>query len=392
MSKFIEIHVLQEVGVNASNCDELGSPKTLTNGPKDTRYRFSSQSITRSVKDLIENMYKGEQIMDSSSRLHHSLLAKILKTEHGFSDEDATILAEDVYKKIFEGEKEKERKKRKDSSEKKDGKKVKEKKSVVALISKYEIEFVASEIKTVYDSLSEGENDIESVVKKIKIKDSFFQGGIKASLFGRMFASKPTMNVAATVQRSHMCTTHKVDIAANIDSFTAMDELLERETGAGHMDEKMFSCGCFYKCWVISLDELKDENHLGNIIKINPDFDSNKFLRMVIKEICRALPKGKTNSFFNSSTPSFVLLNVVDDSLPLSYETTFAVPVKRDDQCAQQSINKLLERYEKNRQWVNYSFSGVWVNSGYVVNKSEQSFINEFNIIDELIKKVVELS
>lgn len=412
MSKFIEMHILQNVGPGALNCNDLGAPKSVSFGPKDNRYRFSSQALTRTVKDEISKPYGNESFIDYSSKVNHLEISKLLKEKYNFSEEDAAILAKDAYRKVFENETNIKRKERKTAEKKaeekalkkakekaeKDGKpigdiKAEEQKHTMTLISKYEIEEVASKIKEKYDELDDNKKNLDKVIDKLKIKkDDFFNAGLKASMFGRMFASVPTAHVSATIQRSQAFTTHSVEIGENLDFFTAMDELIEDNTGSGHMGEKMFSCGCYYKNFVISVDELMDENHLGSIVKNNPNFDPYELLKNIIKEFAIALPNGKNNSFFSKSIPSYLLLNVVENSQPVSYATAFDSPVKKDEKVMLNSINRLKESHKNNSQWSNYTFSGSWTETSFNTETEEGDSIQKYDIVNKLIEDVVKKS
>ena len=329
-------------------------------------------------------------LIDYSSRWHIKKLKDILIKDYGISEENALILSRDCYLKIYESETSTKRKSRKNKEEKKNKNMIT---SAIMLISQGEIEVIAKEIKKVYDEVGK---DRDKVVGKFKIDNKSLRGGVNSSLFGRMFASNHTLSIKSTVQRAHMISTHSVDNNRNIDNFTAMDELLEGGQGSAHMDDKTFHAGsCMYKCFIIDINEMIDKDHLGALHEMNPDFNIENFIKKVIKELILALPNGKKNSFSAKVSPSFVLINIVENNHPLSYANAFAETVKRDDKCMENSIERLVEMYKNNEQWVDgYSLSLVWVNTKYNVDgilkgsgiEEKEHKIN--NLIDKLIKKI----
>ena len=384
MSNFIEINVLHNVGPNASNCDDLGNPKTVSYGPKDTRNRFSSQSLTRAIKEAIIDRYENEVFVDFSSRKPYVILTDILVEKYKYDKEIAQEMARNAFNKFFSSAAKKAKSKTKDSKETER----KDTKEVITLVSKQELEDIAQLLQqkmeeTVnIDKTKLSAKVINDIIGSIDIKKFEYSAGLKASMFGRMFASKPTANTSATVQRSHAFTTHSVDATSNIDTFTAMDEVLSETTGAAHLGEKMFSCGCYYKCYIIDVQELMDDKHLGNIVSRNKDFDPYKLLENLIKECMLSLPNGKTNTFFNKTAPSCVLINVVKDALPLSCGGAFSNPIINDEKCTQNSFNALLLQNEVNAEFSNHVFTGLWhhpsleVTNSYICQESISKLID----------------
>jgi len=414
--KIIEAHVLHQLPVHANNCDELGMIKTVTYRRGDIRSRLSSQSFGRDSKEQIHLFYEEiPEILDFNSRRHVEGISRLLCGRFAFSKEDADFLSNTVYEKIFATPS---KAKKGKASAKKNSKKTKEKSSckedaetdvlveehdedqskvATSVLSGYEVDLIS---KSVFDAFTECCSDkkvkkedlLKSTIKKVNIDKKCLNGGIFSSLTGRMFASAPTINVSATVQRAHMFTTHSIDIASNIDSFTAMDELLGGDaTGASHMDEKSFSCGCYYKSFAIDVLSLFDEDHLGSIKKYNPEFDEKLFLARAIMAYIKALPNGKSNSFFSKTPPAFIMLNTVDRNTAYSYANAFDSPINDPNKCASKSMEALINARKDALQFTEYPSSYAWVNNQdkeYIENFSDGS-LKFFDNVNDLIKQVV---
>jgi hypothetical protein len=77
---------------------------------------------------------------------------------------------------------------------------------------------------------------------------------VDIALFGRMTTSDAFQDVEAAIQVAHAISTHSV--VNETDYFTAVNDLGKTRGGAGHVDEAMYNCACFYKYFSLDWDQL----------------------------------------------------------------------------------------------------------------------------------------
>lgn len=160
--------------------------------------------------------------------------------------------------------------------------------------------------------------------KKVKIAmTEFIKSGISSidvALSGRMCASGVLENVEAAMSMSHAITTHAME--AEIDWFTAMDDLKEEadDAGAGHLNTQEFGAGVFYQYASVDIDLLA--KNMGSDRK-NALEVIGKYLRIM----ATTTPGGKQHSFASHSLAHCLMVSVSD--MPLSLANAFENPVKK---------------------------------------------------------------
>jgi CRISPR system Cascade subunit CasC len=203
-----------------------------------------------------------------------------------------------------------------------------------------EIDAIASTILANWDVLTSAKSDekkLRTFGDELKKK---LDGGKAAdlALFGRMLADLPDKNIDAACQVAHAISTHKVGV--EFDFYTAMDDLpKENETGAGMMGTVEFNSACYYRYASIDLEQLK--NNLGGDAEL-----SKKTVEAFIRASVAAIPTGKQNSFSAQNPPDFVMAVVRDRNL-WSLANAFSRPVKEDGGLMENSINALVEYWNR---------------------------------------------
>lgn len=221
-----------------------------------------------------------------------------------------------------------------------------------------------SDLKKICDSLSgvsensEGEetdknkkNKLSKELDSLNIKlakalktseEEFLKSGISSvdvALSGRMCASGVLENVEAAMSMSHAITTHAME--AEIDWFTAMDDLKEEadDAGAGHLNTQEFGAGVFYQYASVDVDLLA--KNLGTD-RINALEVIGKYLRIM----AMTTPGGKQHSFASHSLAHCVMVSLSD--MPLSLANAFENPIKKGREgYVIQSVKAMLEYWEK---------------------------------------------
>ena len=142
--------------------------------------------------------------------------------------------------------------------------------------------------------------------------------GVEISLFGRMVASAPELNVDASAQVAHAISTHRVE--TEYDFFTAVDDITQEDnSGAGMMGTIEFNSATLYRYATIAAHDLFCQLHKDPTA-----------LETAIREFVRAfalsMPGGKQNTFAAQVLPDAVLVCLRTDR-PVSFAGAFEKPI-----------------------------------------------------------------
>ncbi|MBM3957606.1 MAG: type I-E CRISPR-associated protein Cas7/Cse4/CasC, partial [Gemmatimonadetes bacterium] len=161
----------------------------------------------------------------------------------------------------------------------------------------------------------------EAVPPEIKRKlEQLFNGGkaVDVSLFGRMVADSPGLELDAAAQVAHAVSANA--IAAEFDYFTAVDDLQPgEEAGAGMIGTVEFNSACFYRYANVDTGQL--DNNLQHDVAL-----ARQGLGAFLRAFVLAVPAGKQNSMAAHNPPSFVM-TVVRLSGLWSLANAFLKPV-----------------------------------------------------------------
>lgn len=317
-SLFLNIHLLQTLPPGVSNRDDLGNPKSAVYGGA-TRARVSSQAWKKVIRDKMHELSKKTTYRTAMipQRLYTDMLAAgmdpsaaLIKVGEVFSDgKTAGKLLVDGAKILKAG-------------------------VVSAPLSTNISIFIAEEeYQGILASCTEGSTvDVGEILKSGKTRF----GGI-ISLFGRMMADLPSMNVEAASSFAHAITTHEAEFES--DYFTLCDDKA-LTTGAGHLGQTSFTSGVFYRNIVLDIGTLG-----SNMVGFSEE-EIKELAAFFMTACLEAFPEGKKNSMYCRTIPTYALVDLTN--LPISLAGAFEAPIKSDGTgYMEPSINALEEHRGK---------------------------------------------
>jgi CRISPR system Cascade subunit CasC len=325
---FVEIHILQNFPPSNLNRDDVGQPKEADFGGV-RRARISSQCLKRSIRYAgraagVPSVFERSTGVPLSART--KLMSKPLsaRLQAAGKPEDA---AEAVAVAVAEAYAGKLDEKRKGET------------AVLLYLSARELDGIAEKLIDRWEHAApqaaarapegkaakkagKGEASVIDEIVKALIKETQTRTGAPdIALFGRMLADKPETNVDAACQVAHAISTHAVH-KADIDYYTAMDELKVDEPGAGFLDVAYFNSACFYRYARIDVRLLT--RNLGGDVEL-----ARRAVGAFIRASEAAVPSGKKNSHAQETRPSLVAAVVrTDDSQGWSLVNAFEKPVR----------------------------------------------------------------
>lgn len=260
----IEFHILQSFPSTCLNRDDVGSPKTAFIGGVN-RARVSSQCWKRAVRMSLKDF--SDHIGIRTKNVTNNIIAEL--ENQGLTPEQCKDIKNNLISNIF--------------SEK-----------TLFFITKDDVKNIVTILKDHDFKYKDKNGAINSVLKEILnlLKSSAALDGVDISLFGRMLAKAPSLNVEAASYFSHAISTHKVD--TEIDFFTAVpDDLSEESQGAGFLGVSEFNSATYYRYICLDLNILaenlmvedEDLEHLKNVIEL------------FVKALFVAVPQGKQHTY-----------------------------------------------------------------------------------------------
>lgn len=320
MTKFLEIHAIQNLPPSNINRDETGAPKSAYYGGCN-RQRVSSQAWKRAARDAFKDVIAETQRATRTKRVVTLLTKRIQAHNDQLERADAVARATRVLELA--------------------GIKVKApraKKGETPDLEAYESEALVFVSNQQLDALAELAAADDEVDKKSAKQAADTKNGIAVALFGRMVASSPDLNVDAAVQVAHAISTHKVDLQG--DFYTAIDDQKPRDedAGAGMMGTIEFASATLYRYAAISLDQLRD--NLGE------DDVTAEAVVAFTQTFLTSVPSGKKNSMAADTLPSAILI-MIRDTRPVSLVGAFERPVPASEQgYVTASVAAMVERVE----------------------------------------------
>jgi CRISPR system Cascade subunit CasC len=329
VTTFIELHLLQNVGPSALNRDESGNPKKAMLGLVP-RARVSSQCWKRAVRTspLLTQVAGARLATATRTQRMAQLLTPLLA--RAYPEEEARLVATGFAMALAGGMHPRHP----------------ERTAALLAFSDEELHAIADllvevswpavleaakEIVPVEETgADDGGDEVEQAEppKKVKTHPAFqkiirqLDTGIGAdsvdlALFGRMLARHPRFSVDAAVQVAHAISTHA--LAAEVDYFTAADDLQQPGDGAAMVGERGFNSTCLYRYCAVDVGQLS--NNLGG---------DEELVRAALEGFARAFimafPGGAEHSMATPTRPSMVL--AVVRAMPLSMVNAFVRPVR----------------------------------------------------------------
>lgn len=294
---YMDVHILQMLPPSNANRGEMGEPKTATIGGT-TRTRISSQAQKRAAR-----LYLMSHGADGAIRTRATLdeIQKRLVSK-GMEEDKAKELAAKAAK---------------DSgivSSRSDAK------DTLTFLSDAQYDAVADVSlkaeKGEYADDKEYKNAIRNAVMDQPSADEL--------LFGRMFASEPSLNYDAASQVMNAFSVNQVKY--EFDYFTAVDDIVKNQ-GSAHMESKMFTDPLLYRYANVNLSETSE------LIRYNKD-GAAEIASMFAEAFIRSMPSGASNAFANVTLPSYVMIVLRDDQ-PVNFAPAFLTAVKGEDYLAE---------------------------------------------------------
>lgn len=317
-SMYLCIHALQVAPVSCINRDDTGTPKTCIYGGT-SRMRVSSQCWKRAVR-----MYLKERYGDTGIRTKFisKMISDRLVSEGVCNDKQATTF---VKKWLGQANIISD----KDSA-----------KNTSAFFSK-------EQINSLYDVMRnriQQENNEEKLESDIAFSNRLSEAVIdnpstSELLFGRMFASDPSLNYDAACQVAHSFSVNEV--YEEPDYFTVVGDVKQETAlgGSDYLDTKLFNSGVLYRFADINLSkgsELRNEKY---------NVDAAKAASQFLEAFVLSMPTGSANAYANMTLPENVIVELRDD-VPVSFAPAFVKAIDSKDIC-QDAINEMSLYEEK---------------------------------------------
>lgn len=332
----IQLHMLQNYAPSNLNRDDTGAPKDAIFG-NVLRGRISSQCLKRNIRKslIFEEAFKKNGLLgDRTKRLPQIIFdqLKAMKEEKGLNDDDIQAI---VAKVNGIGRESKKPAKGEDNatvdgagneddvaetigSESKD-----ETKQLIFIDQKVEARNLAEKLLEIYTKLGAkgwAKAKIPDITKEL---EPSVPRSVDIAMFGRMTTSQAFKNVQAAVQVAHALSTNT--LKTEFDYYTAIDDLKpDSKPGADMIGDVEFNSCTYYKYLNIHWEEL--------IKNLGDDKDSKDIARCAVLTLLEAAalahPTGKQNSFGAFNPPDFILVEVSQRNLPVSYVNAFLTPVR----------------------------------------------------------------
>lgn len=304
----IQIHMLQNYAPSNLNRDDTGSPKNAFFGGV-RRGRISSQCLKRSIRRsaTFALAFKDDELLGSRTKSLPMLIAKELEALGASPDEIKAI------------------KRRVPEIGRESGKATAARADTDEEIETKQLIFVApNELRPMAQSLLDQYREADKKWSSLKIDEitkNLAQAAprsVDVAMFGRMTTSAAFENVQAAVQVAHALSTHA--LAQEFDYYTAVDDL-SGEAGAGMIGDIEFNSCTYYKYLNIHWEGLL--GNLGDDAAV-----SRRAVLALLEAAAKAQPSGKQNTFAAQNLPDFIMVEVRDENLPVSYANAFIKPVR----------------------------------------------------------------
>lgn len=321
MTRYIEIHALQNVPPSNINRDDAGTPKTARYGGV-LRSRVSSQSWKKAIRDDF-NRHLDPADIGTRSRMLVADIAQVISAERGDLADSAVDLAVAAMEAAgFKKPVPQTRGKAKESTPET---------GYLVFMSARQITALAHAAI----AASEEPNPL-AAMKAAKVKDLVdADNSVDIALFGRMVADSTDLNVDAACQVAHALGVHAAE--PEYDFYTAVDDAKRRnadeeDAGAGMMGTIAFISSTLYRYAALNVDQLRV--NLGNeqAVKLA--------IAAFVRSFIEAMPTGKQNSFAAATRPTAVVVTVASGQ-PTSLVGAFEEPVTTEGGYMRPAISRL---------------------------------------------------
>ena len=312
--RFLQIHTLSPYTGALLNRDDSGLAKRLPYGGV-LRTRVSSQCLKRHWR-IAEDPHALRKIdgVTAALRSRELVTKKVIEPLRGrFSAEVVDALEPEIQMAVY-GDKGTAKKSRQ-----------------TLLLGHPEIEWLSRQAESLATdaegkaevaakAAAEWKKEMRSNIRAMREQTTLY-GGIAGALFGRMVTSDPDANITAPVHVAHAFTVHGEE--AEMDYFTAVDDLSDDEPGADTIQETELTSGLFYGYVVVDLPGLL-KNLGDDAAKL-----AGRVLHNLIYLIAEVSPGAKLGSTAPYSRASFMLLEA-GDRQPRSLAEAYRHPCNPD--------------------------------------------------------------
>lgn len=335
----IQFHILQNYAPSNLNRDDTGAPKDAIFGGV-RRGRISSQCLKRSIRrsDAFTSAFSKDDLLGMRTRRLPILIKQELDAMGVLDPELSEIVA-----KISGVGRESTKKKAEESTaEVEVEEEVAKNENMVKqliFIGKNEVRPMAEKLHSIYQRLGQKEWQKTEIPKITKDLGLSLPKSVDIAMFGRMTTSDAFEDVTAAVQVAHALSTNTLN--QEFDYFTAVDDL-SQETGAGMIGDIEFNSSTYYKYINVHWEELVA--NLGGDVEV-----ASRGVLALLEAVVKAQPSGKQNTFAAFNLPDFVLVEVSELNLPVSYANAFLKPVHstHEGTLMENSIRQLADYLEK---------------------------------------------
>lgn len=313
----IQIHMLQNYAPSNLNRDDSGSPKDAVFGGF-RRGRISSQCLKRSIRhsETFREAFADDDLLAKRTLMLPKLVGDELAAM-GVGEDDRQNITKSL-------------------SQLGGGKATDELKTrLLIFLAGGEVKVVAEKLWELYQESGAKQFDKLVVGDLEKAMAHATPRSVDVAMFGRMTTSVAFEDMAAAVQVAHALSTNALD--REFDYFTAVDDISE-ETGAGMIGDVEFNSSTYYKYFNIHWEQLVE--NLGGDSEI-----ATKAVTALIAAAATAQPSGKQNSFAAQNLPDFVLVEIGDKNVPVSYANAFLQPVGNFNGSLMENSIRELDKY-----------------------------------------------
>ena len=320
----IQFHLLQNYQPSNLNRDDTGSPKDAIFGGV-LRGRISSQCLKRSIRrsDTFKS-FDDESLLGKRTQMLPTLVGAKL-SEMGVDEKTvAAILSRlpDIVKGKTKAERGEGGEEETDDAagESEEAATTEDTKQLVFLDVKTELATFAERLNEAYREIGASKWSKAKLSEINKYLGESLPRSVDIAMFGRMTTSQAFRNVQASVQVAHALSTNS--LKQEFDYYTAMDDLKpDSEPGADMIGDVEYNSCTYYKYFNVHWDELIDKDHLSGDKEV-----ARRAVLALLEAAAMAHPTGKQNSFGAFNLPDFVLVEVSDRNLPVSYANAFLKP------------------------------------------------------------------
>jgi len=318
----IQFHLLQNYQPSNLNRDDTGSPKDAIFGGV-LRGRISSQCLKRSIRysDAF-NSFDAEGLLGKRTQMLPTRVGAKLSEMSVDEKTVAAILSRlpDIIRGKTKAEKGEEGEEDTDDSanETEETTTTEDTKQLVFFDVKMELAPFTERLHKAYREIGASKWAKAKLTEINKYLGESLPRSVDIAMFGRMTTAQAFRNVQASVQVAHALSTNA--LKQEFDYYTAMDDLKpDSEPGADMIGDIEYNSCTYYKYLNVHWNNLID--NLGGDKEI-----ARRAVLALLEAAAMAHPTGKQNSFGAFNLPDFVLVEVSDRNLPVSYANAFLKP------------------------------------------------------------------